>query len=137
MAFSEKLNFNNYSLDKQRSIKKSLDKHRNQTWATYGGVFSCFQGQIFFTNTCFYIFQNFKSYVFVFLTLCNFKTFGGTLWHLTFFLENKDLILLAEMNGILLTKLFWPTVTKIVLVIDKNFWNSWPSASNLQNVWNH
>ena len=51
-----------------------------------------------------------------------------------FFLRIKiDLILLAEMNGILLPKLFWPTVTKIVLVIDKNFWNSWPSASNLQN----
>ena len=37
-----------------------------------------------------------------------------------------------EKIGILLPKLFWPTVRKIILVIKKNFWNSWPSASNLQ-----
>ena len=34
-------------------------------------------------------------------------------------------------NGILLPKLFWPTVKKIVLVIKKNFWNS---ISNKQTV---
>ena len=35
-------------------------------------------------------------------------------------------------NGILLPKFFWPTVRKIVLVIEKNFWNSRLNAKNLQ-----
>ena len=34
--------------------------------------------------------------------------------------------------GILLPKLFWPTVRKIVLVIEKNFWNLRLKAENLQ-----
>ena len=38
-------------------------------------------------------------------------------------LENKKLYI-SIINGILLPKLFWPTVRKIVLVIEKNFWNS-------------
>ena len=37
-------------------------------------------------------------------------------------------------NGILLPKLFWPTVRKIVLVIEKNFWNSRLKAENLQKT---
>ena len=45
----------------------------------------------------------------------------------------KRNLLKNNKNGILLPKLFWPTVRKIILVIKKNFWNSWPSASNLQN----
>ena len=36
-------------------------------------------------------------------------------------------------NGILLSKLW----EKIVLVIEKNFWNSRLKAENLQNCWNH
>ena len=49
-------------------------------------------------------------------------------------------IILLEIikNGILLPKLFWPTVThweKIVLVIEKNFWNSRLKAKNLQDFW--
>ena len=40
--------------------------------------------------------------------------------------------------GILLAKLFWPTVRKKnVLVIKKNFWNSRLKAENLQNFWDH
>ena len=34
-------------------------------------------------------------------------------------------------NGILLQKLFWPTVRKIILVIEINFWNSRLKAENL------
>ena len=34
------------------------------------------------------------------------------------------------LNGILLSKLFWPTVRKIVLVVEKNFWNSRLKAEN-------
>ena len=40
-------------------------------------------------------------------------------------------------NGILLPKLFWPTVRKIFLVFEKNFWNSRLKAKHLQNFWNH
>ena len=39
--------------------------------------------------------------------------------------------------GILLPKLFWPTVRKIVLLIEKYFWNSRLKAKNLQNIWDH
>ena len=46
-------------------------------------------------------------------------------------------IVLVIKNGILLPKLFWPTVKKIVLEIEKNFWNSRPSASNVQKFWDH
>ena len=45
---------------------------------------------------------------------------------------------MQSRNGILLPKLFWPTVRKkIVLVIEKNFWNSRLKAGNLQNSWDH
>ena len=40
-------------------------------------------------------------------------------------------------NGILLPELFWPTLRKNVLVIEKNFWNSRLKAENLQNFWDH
>ena len=40
-------------------------------------------------------------------------------------------------NGILLPKLFCLTVRKIVLVIEKNFWNSRLKAKNLQKFWDH
>ena len=42
-------------------------------------------------------------------------------------------------NGILLPKLFWPTYCekKIVIVIEKNFWNSRLKAENFQNFWDH
>ena len=40
-------------------------------------------------------------------------------------------------NGILLPKLFWPMWEKIVLVIEKNFWNSWLKTENLQKIWDH
>ena len=41
-------------------------------------------------------------------------------------------------NGILLPKLFWPTVRKkIVLVIEKNFWNSRLKPENLQKFWDY
>ena len=36
-----------------------------------------------------------------------------------------------------LPKLFWPTVRKIVLVIDKNFWNSRLKAKKLQIFWDY
>ena len=39
-------------------------------------------------------------------------------WHIIFFCSNNN-------HGILLRKLFWPTVRKKILVIEKNFWNSW------------
>ena len=38
---------------------------------------------------------------------------------------------------ILLPKLFWPTVRKIILVIEKIFWNSRLKAKNLQIFWDH
>ena len=40
-------------------------------------------------------------------------------------------------NGILLPKLFWHTVKKKVLVIEKNFWNLRLKVENLQNFWDH
>ena len=40
--------------------------------------------------------------------------------------------------GILLPKLFWPTVRKKnVLFMEKKFWNSRLKAENLQNFWDH
>ena len=50
---------------------------------------------------------------------------------------NVNVSLANLSNGILLPKLFWPTVRKIVLVIEKNFWNSRLKAKNLQNFWDH
>ena len=44
---------------------------------------------------------------------------------------------ISSRYGILLPKLFWPTMRKIVLVIEKNFWNSRLKAENLQKVWNN
>ena len=41
------------------------------------------------------------------------------------------------LNGSLLSKLFWSTVIKNVLLIEKNFWNSRLKAENLQNFWDH
>ena len=38
------------------------------------------------------------------------------------------------VNGILLPKLFWPTVRKIILVIEKNFWNSRLKAENFAKI---
>ena len=40
-------------------------------------------------------------------------------------------------NGILLPKLFLPSVRKIALVIKKKIWNSRLKAENLQNFWYH
>ena len=40
-------------------------------------------------------------------------------------------------NGILLPKLFWPTVRKNRLVIEKIFWNSRLKAENLQKFGDH
>ena len=40
-------------------------------------------------------------------------------------------------NGILLSKLFWPTVRKNALVIEKNFWNSRLKSENSQNLLDH
>ena len=41
-----------------------------------------------------------------------------------------------KRNGSFLPKLFWPTVRKkIVLVIEKNIWNSRQKAKNLQKFW--
>ena len=49
--------------------------------------------------------------------------------------SNLDWFLWADVtrNGILLPKLFWPTVRKNVLVFEKNFCNSKLKAENLQN----
>ena len=50
---------------------------------------------------------------------------------------NDTLEFSFHRNGILLRKLFWPMWEKIVLVIEKNFWNSRLKAENLQNFWDH
>ena len=49
--------------------------------------------------------------------------------------EHNRVKLYLREHGILLPKLFWPTVRKIVLVIEKNFWNSRLKAENLQISW--
>ena len=49
----------------------------------------------------------------------------------------KEISSKNKINGILLPKLLWPIVRKIVLVIEKNFWNSRLKAENLQNFWDH
>ena len=41
------------------------------------------------------------------------------------------------LNGILLPKLFWPTVRKNCSSDREIFWNSRLKAENLQNVWDH
>ena len=38
-------------------------------------------------------------------------------------------------NGILLPKLFWPSVRKKILVIEKNVWNLRLKAENFQKFW--
>ena len=40
-------------------------------------------------------------------------------------------------SGILLPKLFWSTLRKKILVINKNFWNSRLKTENLHNFLNH
>ena len=41
---------------------------------------------------------------------------------------------LKNRNGILLPKLFWPTVKKNVLVIEKDFWNLRLKSKTLQKI---
>ena len=55
------------------------------------------------------------------------------------FLKNSDLgnQMARQLDVILLKKLLWPTVRKIVLVIEKNFWNSRLKAENLQYFLDH
>ena len=45
-------------------------------------------------------------------------------------------LLFSFFTGILLPKLFWPTVRKF-LAIEKKFWNSRLKAENLQSIWDH
>ena len=40
-------------------------------------------------------------------------------------------------NDILLPKLFWPTLRKIVLVIEKIFWNWRMNTENLHKIWDY
>ena len=56
-------------------------------------------------------------------------------WQFMDFYTQFVFFLRSFWNGILLTKLFWPTYCekKIVLVIEKNIWNSKLKAKNLQN----
>ena len=44
---------------------------------------------------------------------------------------------LWNRNGILLPKMFWPNVRKIVLVFEKKICNSRLKAENLQKFWDH
>ena len=37
----------------------------------------------------------------------------------------------------LLFGILWPNVRKKILLIEKDFWNLWLKAENLQNVWDH
>ena len=54
------------------------------------------------------------------------------------FIGILNLSLSLVRNGILLPKLFHDLLwEKIVLVIEKNFWNSRLKAKNLQNFWDH
>ena len=62
----------------------------------------------------------------------------------TFFKKEKIIIMQMKIgilayivNGILLPRLFWTTVRKNVLLIEKNFWNSKLKAENLQTFWEH
>ena len=48
---------------------------------------------------------------------------------------NNDSI--KQNYGIFFQKLFWTTVRKNILVIEKNFWNSRLKAENLKNVCDH
>ena len=45
--------------------------------------------------------------------------------------------IVRNRNGILLPKLFWPTVRKNVPAIENKFWNSRLKAENLQKFWDH
>ena len=50
----------------------------------------------------------------------------------------KKYLFFEKGNGMLLSKLFWPTEReKNVLVIEKNFWNSRWKAKNLQSFRDH
>ena len=51
--------------------------------------------------------------------------------HLAWYLKESETV---YINGILLTNLFWPTVRKIVLVIEKNFWNLRLKAEILRSL---
>ena len=42
-----------------------------------------------------------------------------------------------DWNGILLPKLFWPSVRKNAQVIEKKIWNSRHNPENLQKFWDH
>jgi hypothetical protein len=60
-------------------------------------------------------------------------------WYYTLICFHLFLVLKPFHNiiGILLPKLFWPTVRKNVLVIEKNFWNLRLKVENLQTFWDH
>ena len=60
-------------------------------------------------------------------------------WWTAFILKATVWYASKKRNGILLPKSFWPTVRKekIVLVIEKNFWNLRLKANNLQIFWDH
>ena len=66
---------------------------------------------------------------------------AGELWKCQFLKGNpifvQQTLRIFWRNGNLLPKLFWPIWEKIVLMIEKNFWNSRLKAKNLQKFWDH
>ena len=62
---------------------------------------------------------------------------GQTSVHSAAFLKEILANFHKRRNGILLTKLFWPTVRKNCFSDWEKFWNSRLKAKNLQNVWDH
>ena len=50
---------------------------------------------------------------------------------------SNKVLLECFRNGILLSKLFWPTVRKNCSSVPENFWNSRLKATNLENFWDH
>ena len=72
-----------------------------------------------------------------YIMLAHFWNFSDPLTHPLGQHEYSCAVLTVTKNGFLLPKLFWPTVRKIFLVIEKNLWNSRLKAENLQTFLDH
>ena len=117
-------------LDYQCKLKQQLSKHMKNHEDPENRKYKCdICGKGFLSN------QKLREHI---LTHANIKAYKCEFCSQAFsnFSGHRQ-HMMRKVHGILLPKLFWPTVRKIVLVIMKNFWNSRLKAENLQTFWDH
>ena len=65
------------------------------------------------------------------------KQYGILIDTSNYWVSHQCSCMICSNNGILLQKLFWPTVRKNCSSDRENFWNLRLKAENLQNFWDH